>query len=236
MLWGVLFPLVIHSQWEVSEKIIIITCRKIVILFVVSLDTRFHTHSEVNIGRNIREIEIYAVKPRVVYSTRVMLPSAKKDSVPTTQKSCVVYEFSYRCEAWYVGRTSQRLADRIKQHVPTSIRKKSNTVRGQPPRLCKSNNSKVNCESPIGQHLHMNPECAKTYTDDNVRIIGQGRLSFHLGVLESAYIKTQNPVLCKQKDFIFSLGIFKETMVIGLIGHSWDHLDSSNHVHPHLAI
>ena len=26
----------------------------------------------------------YAVKPRVVYSTRVMLPSAKKDSVPTT--------------------------------------------------------------------------------------------------------------------------------------------------------
>ena len=28
----------------------------------------------------------YAVKPRVVYNTRLMLPSAKKDSVPTTQK------------------------------------------------------------------------------------------------------------------------------------------------------
>ena len=41
----------------------------------------------------------YAVKPRVVYSTRVMLPSAKKDSVPTTQKSCAIYEFSCRCEA-----------------------------------------------------------------------------------------------------------------------------------------
>ena len=41
------------------------------------------------------------------------------------------------------------------------------------------------------------------------RIIGQGRSSFHLSVLESVYIKTQNPVLCKQKDFIFSLGIFK---------------------------
>ena len=36
----------------------------------------------------------YAVKPRVVYNTKVMLPSAKKDTVPTTQKSCVVYEFS----------------------------------------------------------------------------------------------------------------------------------------------
>ena len=52
-------------------------------------------------------------------------------------------------------------------------------------------------------------EFAKTYTDDNFRIIGQGRSSFHLSVLESVYIKTQNPVLCKQKDFIFSLGIFK---------------------------
>ena len=41
----------------------------------------------------------YAVKPRAVYNTRVMLPSVKKDSFPTTQKSCVVYEFSCRCEA-----------------------------------------------------------------------------------------------------------------------------------------
>ena len=69
----------------------------------------------------------YTVKPFVVYNTRVMLPSAKKDSVPTTQKNCVVHQFSCRCEARYVGRTSQRLADRIKQHVPTSIRKKSST-------------------------------------------------------------------------------------------------------------
>ena len=80
----------------------------------------------------------YAVKPRVVYNTRAMLPSAKKDSVPTTQKSCVVYEFSCRREARYVGRTTQMLADRIKQHVPTSIRKRSSTVREQPPRICKT--------------------------------------------------------------------------------------------------
>ena len=150
----------------------------------------------------------YAVKPRVVYNTRVLLPSAKKDCVPTTQKSCVVYEFSFRCKARYVGRTTQRLVDRIKQHVPTSIRKKSNTAREQPPRICKNNKSKINYESAIGQHLIANPECAKTYTDDNFRIIGQARSSFHLSVLESVYIiKTQNPVLCRQKEF--SLGLFK---------------------------
>ena len=45
----------------------------------------------------------------------------------------------------------------------------------------------------------------QTYTDDNFRIIGQARSSFHLGVLESVYIKTQNPVLCKQKEFVFHL-------------------------------
>ena len=141
------------------------------------------------------------------------------DSVPTTQESCVVYEFSCRCEARYVGRTTQRLADRIKHHVPTSIRKKSNTVREQPPRLCKNNNSKINCDSAIGQHLLMNPECAKTYTDDNFRIIGQARSSFHLSVLESVYIKIQNPILCKQKDFIFSLGIFKRYKFLSNIGY-----------------
>ena len=58
------------------------------------------------------------------------------------------------------------------------------------------------------------------YTDDKLRIIGQARSSFHLGVLESVYIKTQNPVLCRQKEFVFSLGLFnKEMGDSALIGH-----------------
>ena len=92
----------------------------------------------------------YVVKPRVVYNTTIMLASAKNNCVPTTQTSCVVYEFSCRCEARYVGRITQRLADKIKQHVPASIRKKSYAAREQPPRICKKNNSKINCESAIG--------------------------------------------------------------------------------------
>ena len=51
----------------------------------------------------------------------------------------------------------------------------------------------------IGQHLIKNPECARTCTDVNFRIIGQARSFFHLSVLEPVYIKTQNPVLYKQK-------------------------------------
>ena len=101
------------------------------------------------------------MKPHLVCNTRVTLASAKKDCVPTTQKSCVVYEFSCRCEARYVGRTTQGLADRIKQHVRTNIRKNSNTTREQPPRICKNNMSKINCELAIGQQLIANPESPK---------------------------------------------------------------------------
>ena len=97
----------------------------------------------------------------------------KKDSVHTTQKCCVVYEFLCRCEARYVGRTTLRLADRIKQHVPTSIRKNSYTVREQPPRISRKKNSKINGVTAIGQQLVTNPECAKAYADDNFRVIGQ---------------------------------------------------------------
>ena len=86
-----------------------------------------------------------------------------------------------------------------------SIRKKNNTMREQPPRMCKNPNPKMKCDSAIGQHLIKNPGCTKTYRDDNFRIIVQARLSFHLSVLESVYIQTQNPALCKQKDIIFFL-------------------------------
>ena len=121
---------------------------------------------------------LYVVKPRAFYNTRVMLPSGKKDSVPTTQKSCVVYEFLCRCEARYVGRTTQRIADRIKQHVPTSIRMKNTITREQPPRMCKNSISEMKSDSVIGQYLITNPECSKTYTDNNFRTIGQARSSF----------------------------------------------------------
>ena len=90
-----------------------------------------------------------------------------------------------------------------------SIRTKNTIIGEQPPRMCKNSDSKVKNDSAIGQHLIKDPECAKTYSDDNFRIIGQARSSFHLSVVESVYIKTQNPVLCKQKEFIVSLGLFK---------------------------
>ena len=91
-----------------------------------------------------------------------------------------------------------------------SIRKKTHIEREEPPHGCKIRNAQNKCGSAIGQYLLENPECAKMYNDDKFRIIGQARSPFYLGVLGSVYIKTQNPVLCRQKEFVFSLGLFNQ--------------------------
>ena len=88
----------------------------------------------------------------------------------------------------------QKLTDKIKQHVSNSIRKKCNIVREQPPRMCKNNNPKMNCDSAIGQHVITNP---------------LSKIVLSVNVLESVYIKTRNLVLCKQTECIFTLGLFK---------------------------
>ena len=54
-----------------------------------------------------------AEAPRVVYSTNELLPDTNKDVLPALQKSNVIYQFSCHCDSRYVGRTSQRLQDRI---------------------------------------------------------------------------------------------------------------------------
>ena len=149
----------------------------------------------------------FAVNPSVVYGTKKALPSIQKDCVPATQKSSVVYEFTCQCDSGYVGRTTQRLEDRIKQHVPSHIRNKTHPKREQPSRSCKTKITTKTCDSAIGQHLLENPDCAKNYNCDMFRIIGKARSSFHLAVLESVYISTKKPLLCRQKEFVFTLGL-----------------------------
>ena len=52
---------------------------------------------------------------------QLVLFTTNKDVLPALQKSNVIYQFSCHCDSRYVGRTSQRLQDRIKQRVPKSI-------------------------------------------------------------------------------------------------------------------
>ena len=66
----------------------------------------------------------FAVEPCIVYTTRQLLPVAKKDVLPAFHQSNIVYQFLCHCNSRYVGHTFQRLQQRIKQHVPKTILQK----------------------------------------------------------------------------------------------------------------
>ena len=151
-----------------------------------------------------------AVEPLVVYSTNELFSATNKNILPALQKSNVIYQFSCHCDSRYVGRTSQRLQDRIKQHVGKSVRScSSSQKRLIPARLCKSstqtNTQLLASDSAIGLHLLQNPTCAQHYDDSRFSILAQGHSPFHLFVLKTTFIKTFNPVLCRQKEFVSSL-------------------------------
>ena len=67
------------------------------------------------------------------------------------------------------------------------------------------------CDSAIGQHLLDNEQCAANYNDKRFKILAVARNSFHLCLLEATFIKTKHPVLCKQKEFVYTLKLFQIT-------------------------
>ena len=103
----------------------------------------------------------WSVTTRVVFSSKSMLPVARKDALPTSLKSSVIYEYLWHCDSRYVGRASQRLQDRIKQHVPNGLRQQTEQpTRSHPSRSCKRKHTVPDCDSAIGQHLLENEQCA----------------------------------------------------------------------------
>ena len=147
----------------------------------------------------------FAVEPCMVYTTRQLLPTAKKDVLPASHQSNIVYQFLCHCDSRYVGRTSQRLQQRIKQHVPkTVLQENISQDRSTLARSCSDRSFKAESFfSAIGQHLLQNPTCALEYNDNKFSILARGRTPFHLSTLEATYIKTSNPNLCKQKEFVY---------------------------------
>ena len=150
-----------------------------------------------------------SVALRTVFVSRQMLPANRKDVLPAIQKSSVIYEYKCHCDSRYVGRTAQRLQDRIKQHVPKSLRQHTTSQRVQPNRACKRKQPTPECDSAIGQHLLENNQCAANYNDDQFSILDTARSPFHLSLLEASYIKVRRPNLCKQKEFVYTLKLFK---------------------------
>ena len=191
----------------------------------VYLKLPYKGFSSENIPKIIKstvESTFYSVNVRVIFSTQKMLPSSQKDTLPNINKSAIVYQFTCnRCESEYIGKSSRQLCDRISEHVPSQIRRSalysntvpSTTLHDHSFRQRKVNNIK---QPPIPSydisavrlHLLENPACAAQYNVNCFKILAQGRSTFHLSVLESMYINNCKPILCRKKDFIYSLKLF----------------------------
>ena len=63
-------------------------------------------------------------------------------------------------------------------------------------------------DSAIGQHLLDNDQRALNYDNKQFSILATARSTYHLNLLEAAYIETQRPVLCRQKQFVYTLKLF----------------------------
>ena len=139
------------------------------------------------------------VSLRTIFTSKPILPNAKKDVLPTLQRSNVIYQFTCHCGSRYVGRTSQRLSARIAQHVPPYLEKIIGTAKAR----------SAAPTSAIGQHVRDNDECGKNYSTDKFEIVSFGRTKTHLSILESMYISERKPILCKQKEFVYTRQLFK---------------------------
>ena len=97
----------------------------------------------------------------------------------------------------------------FKKYVPKSITNPRTSANRQSlSRSCKNNiRPQQFHESAIGQHLLDNAQCALHYSNEKFSILARGRSSFHLSALEATFIKSLNPLLCKQKEFVYSLKI-----------------------------
>ena len=100
------------------------------------------------------------------------------------------------------------LEERIKQHIPKSITNPPTPhIRQSLPRPGKATSPRQFHKSAIGQHRLDNAECALHYNKDKFSVLARARTSFHLSALEATFIKSLNPLLYKQKEFVYSLKI-----------------------------
>ena len=94
-----------------------------------------------------------AVESCIIFTTRKILPAVHKIVLPTLQQSMVVHQCVCRCDCRYVDRTSQRLQDRINQHIPRCIRSDKRPTKNLPNRECKITSTQGRSQERAGGAL-----------------------------------------------------------------------------------
>ena len=131
------------------------------------------------------------IQPTIVFTTRHAFQETPKDVLPATAKSSLIYLYKCCCEQQYVGRTTQRFSERIKQHVPKKLR--NGDV---------ANLREDRCDSAVTKHLKNSHTCipaSDKETFEHFHVLAQARNALHLEILEAVYIRNLTPSLCQQK-------------------------------------
>ena len=80
-----------------------------------------------------------------------------KEVLPTTSRSMVVYQYMCSCKLTYVGKTSQKITERMTQHVPD--------------KLIDGDLTHTKSESAITRHLKDSAECVPNDQKEFVRVL-----------------------------------------------------------------
>ena len=144
------------------------------------------------------------------YTTKLVRENcAQKKNMKSTRLKKRQKKNCRHCKSRYVGRTLQRLEERVKQHVPRHLVSQTEGTekkRGLPP---KERKSAGEYQSAIADwYLAANALCRARYSDLDFRILARARSEQHFKVLETLYIQSLKPVLCRQKQFVTDLKLF----------------------------
>ena len=157
---------------------------------------------ENNINKLIKDC-YNSARARAIFTSPANFTPATKDHIPSFNQSKVIYQFECHCGNDYVGKTSRKLADRVKEHVPTCVKRflAHPHDQGYAVDAPLVNASK---KSSIAKHLLDNhTTCGSKYSDDKFKIIRRCKTNFELTVSEAVLILTLRPTLCVQQKFDF---------------------------------
>ena len=125
----------------------------------------------------VTEGTFFASKVNCIFSQRTTLPPTPKELLAAYTTSCIISDYKCECDARYLGRTTQRLGERIKQHIPSAIQNKTISFHHQLRRQCCSD-SNISCDSVIANYLLCNAHCAASHSDTKLRVHAKCRSLF----------------------------------------------------------
>ena len=155
-------------------------------------------HTSTEFAREIKneiKTSLAGVESRLVFTTTKAFSGRHKDVLPTTAQSFVIYEFTCRCGRAYVGKTTQCLAERIKQHIPDKLL--NITAQAATKRT----------DSAIMRHLKDSPECQSPGIRSHFKVLKKARLQQQLDILEAIFICAKSPALFQQKEHVRNLSL-----------------------------